>query len=318
MFPPHTMFPPIHMSMNNTLGAILIGNIVGAILFGVTTLQTFIYFRGNHQDCRSFRLLIGFLWILDAIQIAFMTQAVYSYLVINFLNIDAIEDLPWTILGQVVVTCLAELIVRCIFARRIWLLSGHNNPLLFSIVLTSVLVFGVGLAFTIRGIIGVSFENLHLESWLLYTGLGSAVFVDALIAISSCVLLNHSRSGFKSSDSLVNTLMLYSINTGTVTSLGALACLVSYALWPHKFIFIGIFFIIGKVQINTVLTVLNTRSFLRARKIGVTTIPKSPSAVEPLSFIPTSSNSHVIIERPRPLALQYKYIRPQNGSWLSV
>jgi hypothetical protein len=33
--------------------------------------------------------------ILDTLQIAFMTQAVYSYLVIDFLNITAIENLPW-------------------------------------------------------------------------------------------------------------------------------------------------------------------------------------------------------------------------------
>jgi hypothetical protein len=229
------------------------------------------------------------------------------------------ETINRTILAQVVVTCLGELIVRCIFARRIWLLSGHNKPLLFSIVVSSMLVFGIGVAFAVRGIIGVSFKNLHLESWLLYTGLGSAVFADALIAISSCVLLNHSRSGFKSSDSLVNILMLYSINTGTVTSLFEIACLVSYAIWPHTFIFIGIFFIIGKVHMNTILTILNTRSFLRARKIAVTTIPKSPSAVEPLSFIPTSSNGHVIIERPRPVSCRsYRHTSSSSANALEV
>lgn len=67
--------------------------------------------------------------------------------------------------------------------------------------------------------------------WLLYISLGSVVIADILIATSICVLLYHRRSGFKSyvlspfsldkilsmeirSDSLVTTLMLYSINTG--------------------------------------------------------------------------------------------------------
>ena len=69
--------------------------------------------------------------------------------------------------------------------------------------------------------------------WLIYISLASIVVVDVLIATSICVLLYRSRSGFKSyvlllffsslgkkiehhnrSNSLVNTLMLYSINTG--------------------------------------------------------------------------------------------------------
>ena len=36
--------------------------------------------------------------------------------------------------------------------------------------------------------------------------------------------------------------------------------------------------------------------------MGVTTIPKSPSAIEPLSFMPTLSNGHAVIERPRPVS----------------
>ena len=68
--------------------------------------------------------------------------------------------------------------------------------------------------------------------WLFYLALGGLVLADILIATSICVLLYRSRSGFKSyvlllvfslckilsmeirSDSLINTLMLYSINTG--------------------------------------------------------------------------------------------------------
>jgi len=165
------------------------------------------------------------------------------------------------------------------------------------------------MAYAIRAFIDVSFVNILHESWLLYTALASGVFGDVLITTSICVLLNHNRSGFKSSDSLINTLMAYTINTGILTSLCAMACLVSFAIWPHTFIFVAIFFVLGKLYVNTILAVLNTRSFLRTRKMGVSTIPQSPSAVEPLSFMPTLSNGHGIIEPPQPskLVLQHKY-----------
>jgi len=174
------------------------------------------------------------------------------------------------------------------------------------------------MAYAIRAFIDVSYANILRESWLLYTALASGVFGDVLITTSICVLLNHNRSGFKSSDSLINTLMVYTINTGLVTSLCAMACLVSFAIWPHTFIFVAIYFVLGKLYVNTILAVLNTRSFLRTRKMGVSTIPQSPSAVEPLSFTPILSNGQVIGEPPQPskLVLQHKYI--QKESWISV
>jgi len=186
--------------------------------------------------------------------------------------------------------CLSDMIVRCIFARRIWLLSGHNRILAFTIILFTLVVFVSGVALAIRGIVDVTFLKFILDSWLIYLALGSLVVVDILIATSICVLLYHSRSGFKSSDSLVTTLMMYSINTGMLTSFCAMACCITFAIWPDTFIFMGIFFVLGKLYINTVLSVLNTRSSLRSRATGVTTIPKSPSAVEPLSFLPSLSD----------------------------
>jgi hypothetical protein len=103
-------------------------------LFGITTLQAFIYFKGNSQDRWPFKLLVRktlafdlkmfiirfykdwlsvvrhFLMpllffylrqtirissLLDAIQIAFMTEGVYSYVVLNFFNPNVILDIPW-------------------------------------------------------------------------------------------------------------------------------------------------------------------------------------------------------------------------------
>lgn len=114
-------------------------------LFGITTLQAFIYFNGNPQDRLPFKLLVrktlqvvfhlrmfmltrkfskrlvfcgssyflfdaasgspSFLlfwdWrlriysILDTTQIAFMTEGVYSYVILNFMNPGVLLNIPW-------------------------------------------------------------------------------------------------------------------------------------------------------------------------------------------------------------------------------
>ncbi|KAF8151025.1 hypothetical protein B0H34DRAFT_160112 [Crassisporium funariophilum] len=236
--------PPVNL--DRTLGAIFIGNIVAATLYGTTSTQSFTFFKGNHRDRLPFKCLIGLLWILDSFHLALITHGVYHYLVINYTNVSSLARPTWSLLCQVFTTCTSDLIVRCIFARRIWYLSNRNNGLLYTIIITSFFVFGSGIAFGVRGFIDVSFSKIILESWILYVSLGSSVIADGLVAASLCILLERSRTGFKSTDSLVNTLMFYSINTGLLTSVCAMACFVTFTIWPNEFVFIGVYFVLSK------------------------------------------------------------------------
>ncbi|KAF8963156.1 hypothetical protein BDZ97DRAFT_1920048 [Flammula alnicola] len=300
------------IDLDKTLGAVFIGNVVASALFGVTSLQTFIFFRGNTRDRKLFKNLIAFLWILDLVHLLFMTHGIYTYLISDFGDYEALTRPTWSLLAQVIVTCVSDVIVRCVFGRRIWLLSGHNYVLLLIITTSSILVFSMGVAFAARGFIDGSYTRLILESWILYTALGGSVVVDGIVTTSLCMLLENIRTGFKSTDSLVNTLMLYSINTGLLTSLCATACFVTFAIWPHQFVFMGFYFALSKLHVNSLLAVLNTRETLRKRNSGMTSIPQSPSSIEPLTmnFITSSALSSgpesPSIAKPRPSKLSWQ------------
>jgi hypothetical protein len=216
------------------------------------------------------------------VHLIFMTHGVYSYLITHFADFDALSTPTWSLLAQVIITVLSDLIVRCVFARRIWLLSGLNTWLLLFIVSVSIFVGGMGFAFATRGFIDGSYAKIVQESWILYTALGGSVVADVMITVSLCILLGSIRTGFKPTDSLVNTLMLYTINTGLLTSVSAIACFVTFAIWPHAFVFIGFYFVLSKLYINSLLAMLNTRERLRKRNTGITSVPSSPSCLEPL------------------------------------
>jgi len=68
--------------------------------------------------------------------------------------------------------------------------------------------------------------------------------------------------------------MLYSINTGVLTSLFALLCLLLFAALPvySKFAFIAIYFVLPKLLLNSFLATLNARQSLRqtANSIAIT------------------------------------------------
>ncbi|KDQ24897.1 hypothetical protein PLEOSDRAFT_32935, partial [Pleurotus ostreatus PC15] len=126
--------------------------------------------------------------------------------------------------------------------------------------------------------------------WLLYSALGSAVFADVFIAATLCFFLSTRRTGFKSTDNLVNTMMVYSINTGLLTSVCAMACFITYAIWPQDFVFIGIYFTLSKLYLNSLLATLNARTLMREHDHRISTNPEGVS----FKFVPPMDCTAVI------------------------
>ncbi|KAJ8516167.1 hypothetical protein ONZ45_g6484 [Pleurotus djamor] len=74
----------IDLNLDAKLGAMFLGNVVAAILYGVTSVQTFIYFKGSAQDLRSLKVIVLILWLLDSLHIILVTHTVYFYTVSNY------------------------------------------------------------------------------------------------------------------------------------------------------------------------------------------------------------------------------------------
>jgi hypothetical protein len=86
---------------------------------------------------------------------------------------------------------------------------------------------------------------------------------DVLIAVFLCTLLQQSRTGFRRSDTMINKLILFSINTGLLTSICAVMSLISISVWPNTFIYIAFYFCLGRLYCNSLLATLNARKSLR-------------------------------------------------------
>ncbi|SJL15381.1 uncharacterized protein ARMOST_18877 [Armillaria ostoyae] len=71
-------------TLGNTLGALYVGATIAAILFGITNLQTLIYYKRYPDDLRIYRYSVALLWVLDALHVAFTTHALYFYMIDMF------------------------------------------------------------------------------------------------------------------------------------------------------------------------------------------------------------------------------------------
>ncbi|KAF8239292.1 hypothetical protein L208DRAFT_1456479 [Tricholoma matsutake] len=290
--------PPVFLSFamaathdRSTLGAQLLGNLAAAIFYGITCVQTYLYYNKGHNDRKLLKLLVFFLWLLDSVQLALVTHTSYYVMVSNF-GIHSYPLSVWSLCAQMYLNYITQTIVRLVFIRRVWLLSDRNNYLAGGITIISVFAFATGIVYSAKS------QTSHSSSYLvkitlahIFCGsLAGDVLADILIATSLCFLLAQNRTGWKRTDSIVNILMFYAINTGLLTSIFATGCLVCHLIWPFGLIAISIYYSLGKLYFNSLLGMLNARESLREQMGGgISEIVLPDSHAEPHDHMPTGS-----------------------------
>lgn len=249
--------------LNSTLGAAFVGHFVTTIMFGITTMQTWIYFNKKHIDPGWLRSLVLFLWLLDAIHTALLTCAIYNDLIINFGNIIADVGIYWSIPALVIVTGVSNAIVRGVFAFRLWKLSG--NAMIVPLVIGALSLYHIGdsIYFAVKGSGIPSVFAIRKYSWSLYAGFGAEIIADSIITFSQYLILRRFRTGIASTDSAIHILMVYTINTCLITSLCEVACLVTYATLPDMLVYWAFYWVTEKLYINALLANLNARDVLK-------------------------------------------------------
>ncbi|KAK7458146.1 hypothetical protein VKT23_010054 [Stygiomarasmius scandens] len=262
------LFDPLHPpKFDNTLGAVLIGGLFAMALWGVMCVQTYNFFMGNSRDKAVFKLLVVFLWALDTFDSALNCHILYHYLVSNYLNALAIVIPVWyvSVIIHVAITSLSNFIIRSMFARRIYRLSGNNIPVTLWIVAVSLTDLICGIVITVKAFGISSYLELDKLSNLMYLNFASGTTSDLSVALVLCFLLHRSRTGFTKTDSLISILMLYTVNTGLLVALDAFLGLITYIIMPHNFIFLGFYLLLSKLYLNSYLAALNAREGLRER-----------------------------------------------------
>ncbi|KAH8989850.1 hypothetical protein EDB83DRAFT_1098090 [Lactarius deliciosus] len=251
--------------IRSTYGCSFIGLIVSVMLFGITTLQTWIYYwQYGNRDPKALKLFIAVIFLLDALHTSLCIYSIYWYLVLNFGNVEILDHNMWAMNIQTDLNGLVDYMVQLYYARRVYIVGG-------SIIIPTIIVifgttcFALGFVFTARA--------TALKFWSRYTslipitciGMGSSVVADILIAVSMCWFLYHKRTGFARTDSVIMTLMTYSVHSGVLTSVLTCAVLISFAAASSSMYWQIFFWPMGKFYANSLLAMLNSRDYVRER-----------------------------------------------------
>ncbi|KAF8803764.1 hypothetical protein BYT27DRAFT_7214366 [Phlegmacium glaucopus] len=256
--------------VHNTMGAAYVGVVCAGMLYGVSCVQTWYYFFKYRQDVWYIKALVASVFAFDTVHQILISHTVYHYLVSNYNNPAVLADMVWPHLFQeysrqleVLFNGFIGLLVQGFLTLRVWRLSGNNVPLT-AVVGTLVLAgFGCSVAFTV--------QSMKLRTWAELKelkGLSMAVnllgvVVDVLIAAALFYFLRRSRTGFKKSDTMISRLIMFTVSTGFLTSICAIASLVSILVWGQTLIYVAFYFSLGRLYSNSVLATLNARQSIR-------------------------------------------------------
>ncbi|KAG2033437.1 hypothetical protein BDR03DRAFT_902540 [Suillus americanus] len=271
---------------DNTLGALLIGFAVSATAFGMLTIQVFTYYMRFPQDKAAYRALVALIWSISFVDQAFIGRGVYFYTITNYMDpLPLATGKPqWSLILQMTLgvsvnymwrmylieasfrkQAVVGAIVKACFTLRVWRFSYRNwwlTGFLFSMVLAQL---GTATVFTVKCFELPSITRMITLRSLGSLSLGIGVGTDMCIAAALCVYLQKMRSSHSTADSMINTLTIYAVNTGLLTSTISLSTLVLFNTMPTNFVFICLYFVLSKLYAISFLATLNTRKIIRGR-----------------------------------------------------
>ncbi|KAI0760876.1 hypothetical protein BD413DRAFT_253167 [Trametes elegans] len=266
---PSTPFP--RTSMTNpaepVIGALLIELCFAFILYGLTTLQTFIYFQKYPNDTCTLKYLVGAVWLLESAHTGFCMQFLYAYFVAGFGNYAYLRHVNWGVGATAACSVGVALCVQGYYTWRIWIVSGNNKVWTAAIGAFAMIRIGLG--------IGSFAQSYIYPQWILLRnaksayatfsgGLGAAALVDMLVAVGLSLYLTRNRNSWnRESESMVNRILLYAVNTGAITGVTSLLCVVLFAVPNTGLAFLGLTMIQTKLYANSLLGSLNARAHIR-------------------------------------------------------
>lgn len=228
-------------------------------------LQVCNYFRSYGDDRWYTKLLVTTVFLLDVFHSGLLLHSSYKYMHLALYgNSDSLGSLVWTIEIMVLLNGLVAFVVHLYYCVRVYHLTSRKWVTALCLLLSLLRgAFNVVACKTFRQAGRWSVIELTAFRWELSTLLIIGAASDVVIAAAICTALLRMRTGFSLSNRLVDRLVAFTIGSGLLTGVVAVAECVIYLGFQDS-AFMILVMITAKVYNNSLLASLNERERTRA------------------------------------------------------
>lgn len=265
-----------------TFGALLIGAFIATALSGVVTTQVLLYMKLFPIDEASTKAIVAAVWTLDTGHTCLVLASIWIYFIQFYGESTRIDEIPKTLAITIQLTAILTFIVHCFYSRRIHKVSRGDWRITLPILIFAFLRLCSATLCTAEMIHTKTFTSFRANfRWLFTLGLALSCLVDILISVFLTYALQSNRRASTSLDHVINSVILYTLETGSLTGAATVISMIFWLVMPYNLIFMGMHFVISKLYANSLLATLNSRRLIQQEH---ETHKRGPSGDLPVAF----------------------------------
>ncbi|KAI1784889.1 hypothetical protein LXA43DRAFT_173992 [Ganoderma leucocontextum] len=250
---------PAGLTMNNTYGAALLGTFFALIMYGVLLHQTYNYFRAHSADSPWTKSYVVLILLLDTTHSVVIMALCYLKLVTHYFSILYLAIMDWPLSLLTVLTAANVVACQSFFAYRVYRIGRKSRMVVWFCMVCQCAGFALCVAVTVKAFETPMWTAFSKYASWISIALGIAVFVDTILAGALVFVLHRSRTGVKSTNSLLDTLIAYAVTTGLLTDLFNLLGFVFALVTSQNLYYAAMNMLVTKVYTNSVMAALNFR-----------------------------------------------------------
>ncbi|KAK7023974.1 hypothetical protein R3P38DRAFT_1082718 [Favolaschia claudopus] len=249
-----------------SVGAAFAGCMVAVALSAITGFQTFLYFQIFPGDALRYKILVVWIWLLDAAHTLTICFSVWTYTITNFGDVDYTKQIVPSLAATVAFTAITTVSVNCFYAWRIHKMSKATWWLTGTILLLAITRLALAFVTTTEMVLTKTFPAFADGFKLVLTcGMSVSAATDIVVSIARYYYLRNLKQGYSGTQEVVDAVVVFTINDGCLTCAVAIAAIIFLLRMPGNMVWLSIYFSIGKLFSNSVLATLNLRNWYRYR-----------------------------------------------------
>ncbi|KAJ7484758.1 hypothetical protein FB451DRAFT_92131 [Mycena latifolia] len=304
---PSSALPPIPSNIGSIAASQLIGSLLDFYLFGVLSVQIYVYRACFPKDKASIKYLVYLIFFFMALSTCLNAADAYFWYADGFGNLIQFSQAHISPFYTPIMGSLIAMIIQLFFCYRIWVIKSSAIYLSIAIAIISVLQAIGGIGGGVKAYIAANQNHDEVRTVLVYMWLIGAALADVMIAGSMTFLLTQaSAQNHRQTNDVVKRIVRLIVETNTLSAGVAILGLILFAGVPGTNYFVCPTMVLPGIYANTLLVTFNNRAFVQG--LGTTQLSHHqpsfsehyprPSAVDrPMTFAPNPSRVLVTTQK---------------------
>ncbi|KAJ7171153.1 hypothetical protein C8R46DRAFT_1087837 [Mycena filopes] len=254
--------------LDDTVGSIVVGLVLGTFLFGMLTVQVFNYSQIFHRDSLALKSLVAIIWFLELAHTIVGWHAGYTMVVTFYGQPEHISDPPVSMKLLPLFSGPISFLVESFFAFRIHALS---NGWVLTVVCCIFNVANLALTLTLLVLVQKAPDFAAWPAVTRTVSVAASAVIPAnniLITLGLCYYLWKMQAPvnrFSQTRTMIMTFILWTVESTVVTSAASFLQLI-FLVTRKDLVWMIFYMMHGKLLSNCLLASLNGRNRFRPRE----------------------------------------------------